>query len=200
MDRGRNRLLTFLRSAFPKNRHFKKLPLSERRELERNWTKDVLDWAQTIIPDDPLLKHVLTLDPKDVLEDDLEELDIRCTAQMDKWSEEEAEQRKKEEQKADRPEYYLSLIYTRAPKLRNERLVFLDSNWGGAGPRGKDIRTAPNLEARFRFERDGDSIYRVVRVKRIWPDPAMPPKISVFIGRERASATIEEHLYSPKRK
>jgi hypothetical protein len=99
MDRGRNRLLTFLRSTFPTNKHFKKLPLSERQELERNWTKDVLEWAQAIIPDDPMLKHALTLDPKDVPEDELEELDIRCTAQMNKWSEEEAEQRKKEEQK-----------------------------------------------------------------------------------------------------
>jgi hypothetical protein len=99
MDRGRNRLLTFLRSTFPTNKRFKKLPLSKRQELERNWTMEVLECAQTIIPADPLLKHLLTLDPKDVPEDDLEELDIRCTAQANKRDEEEAAQRKKEEQK-----------------------------------------------------------------------------------------------------
>jgi hypothetical protein len=99
MDRGRNKLLVFLRSIFPSNKNFKRLPLSKPEELARDWTKDVLEWARTTIPDDPLLKHLLTLDAKNITEDDLEELDIRCNAQMNKWKEEDAKQRKKEELK-----------------------------------------------------------------------------------------------------
>ena len=84
MDRGRNRLLLFLRSILPDNKRFKELRLYKPEELERHTAKDVLEWAKTMIPDDPLLKHALTLKLEEIAEDDLEELDIRATAEMHK--------------------------------------------------------------------------------------------------------------------
>jgi hypothetical protein len=91
-------------------------------------------------------------------------------------------------------DYFLSLIYAEAPELRNEPLVSMDANWGGPSPRGDDIRTA-DLEARFRFERDGYSTYRFVRVERVWVNPSKPPKVTVTTGRERATHVIEERPY-----
>ena len=94
-------------------------------------------------------------------------------------------------------DYFLSIIYSQAPELRNEPLHHMGSSWDG-----KDIKTSPKIEARFYFERDGDSVYRFVRVERFWPDRAKPPKITLTIGRERAAAAhiIEEHSYAPKHK
>lgn len=90
MDRGRNRLLQFLRDTFPKNKRFTELKLDSPVTLTHDWTKDLLEWSKTMIPDDPLLKRVLALKPDEISQDDLEELDARCNA------------REREMQQADR--------------------------------------------------------------------------------------------------
>lgn len=86
-------------------------------------------------------------------------------------------------------DYYLSLIYRQKPELRGEPLEFMNGHFGGVPPRGADMRTAQQLDAKFRFERDGESVYRVVLLERAWPAPEQPPKISVVIRRERAKPT-----------
>ncbi len=83
-DRGRDSLLEFVRSLFPDNEYLKKLPLLSPEEKREDWTKDVPEWARTVIPDDPLLKRVSTLKPEEISMDDLEELDIRATAEFNK--------------------------------------------------------------------------------------------------------------------
>ena len=60
-------------------------------ELEVPTAKEVVDFASYTIPDDPLLKRLSALKPEEISEDDLEELDDRCTAQIEKWSEGDAD-------------------------------------------------------------------------------------------------------------
>ena len=95
----------------------------------------------------------------------------------------------------EKRDYCLSLIYTQAPELRHERLVLLDASFGGVSPRGNDMHTSQYLEARFRFERDGDSAYRFIRLNRLWLDPTKPPKFTVSLGRERATQLIDKRPY-----
>jgi len=98
---GRNRLLEFMRSAFPKTKEFKKFTLAPQAGLNSFNPKQFLEFAETIIPDDPLLKHLLTLKPEEISDDNWEELDVRCTAELKKQGKLEGERYRKERAKAD---------------------------------------------------------------------------------------------------
>ena len=83
IDRGRNRLLELIRPIFPSSKTIQELRASTSRK-NGDWTKDALERARITIPDDPLLKQVMTLKAGEVRLEDLEELDARATASMNK--------------------------------------------------------------------------------------------------------------------
>jgi hypothetical protein len=85
IDRGRNRLLLFLQSVFPKDKQIRKLELYKPVEGIVISARELLDAAQTIIPDDPLLQRLLALKPGEVSDEDLEEIDARCVAESERY-------------------------------------------------------------------------------------------------------------------
>ena len=92
-------------------------------------------------------------------------------------------------------DFYRSLVYEQAPELRGEPLVFTDGGSSGVVTNADDLRHTQYLRAVFRFERDTGSTYRFVDYERRQDDPTKPPKITLTIGRMRATHVIEQHRH-----
>ena len=92
-------------------------------------------------------------------------------------------------------DFWRSIIYAQAPELRGEPLVFTDGGSSGVVATADDLRHTQYFRAVFRFERDTGSTYRFVDYERRQDDPTKPPKITLTIGRMRATHVIEEHRH-----
>jgi len=99
IDRGRNRLVLFLRSVWPDDQRFQNLRLYQPKDLEGVMVKDQLDLAAAILPDDPLVKKALAMKPEEVSDEDLEEIDVRCVAERERYHREGPTEAQKEREK-----------------------------------------------------------------------------------------------------
>lgn len=99
IDRGRNRLLLFLRAVFPQDKRIQELKLYTVKDHHEPSVREQLDYAREVIPDDPLVKQLLARKPEEVSEEDLEEIDSRCMAEEERYRREGPTEAQKEREK-----------------------------------------------------------------------------------------------------
>jgi hypothetical protein len=77
-DRGHNDFLRFFRKLYPRNKELKLLTFNDPKKVFT--AEDVMAWAETCIPGDPLLLRVKAMKPEDQTDEILQELATKATA------------------------------------------------------------------------------------------------------------------------
>jgi hypothetical protein len=78
IDRGHNDFLKFFRKLYPRNKELKLLTFNDPKKVFT--AEEAIAWAETCIPDDPLLLRVKAMKREDQTDEILQELATKATA------------------------------------------------------------------------------------------------------------------------